>query len=220
MTVSLTREQARLLDHRATADYGVPGVVLMENAGRSMAELLLSLGVNGPVAVACGRGNNAGDGFVIARHLHNAGHDVRVLLFADAADLSGDAATNFHICVQSGIDVVPSLDDDRYQTVLTEAEWIVDALFGTGLQETLRPPFDRVIGAINASPARRFCVDLPSGMDADTGQSLGACVKANYTATVVAPKAGFAAAPAQRWLGRVRVVSMGAPRKLLQEFGL
>jgi NAD(P)H-hydrate epimerase len=121
MTTSLTREQARLLDRRATADYGIPGAVLMENAGRSMAELLLSLGVNGPVAVACGRGNNAGDGFVIARHLHNAGHDVKVLLFADPADLSGDAAINFHVCVQSGIDVVPSLGDDRYQTVLTAA---------------------------------------------------------------------------------------------------
>ncbi|MFO0843895.1 MAG: NAD(P)H-hydrate epimerase [Gemmataceae bacterium] len=220
MTPSLTREQARLLDRRATDEFGVPSLVLMENAGRSMAELLLSLGVHGPVAVACGKGNNGGDGLVLARHLDNAGHDVRVLLFAEPEGLSGDAAINLQICVKSGIDVLPSLADDRYQTVLTEAEWVVDALFGTGLQQELRPPFDRVIAAINASPARRFSVDLPSGMDADTGKPLGACVKANYTATVAAPKAGFGQPAAQRWLGRVRVVPLGAPRRLLAEFGL
>jgi NAD(P)H-hydrate epimerase len=221
MTRSLTRDQARLLDARATRDFGVPGLILMENAGRGMAELLLSLGIAGPVVVCCGKGNNGGDGFVIARHVDIARVPVRVLLFADPAGLSGDAAVNHQICVRSGIDVqtVPldPLDEHRLQTELSAAAWIIDALFGSGLQGGVRPPFDRVIAAINGSPARKFAVDLPSGMDADTGQPLGACVRADHTATVVAPKAGFAAPEARPWLGQVHVVGMGAPRKLLDE---
>jgi NAD(P)H-hydrate epimerase len=221
MTRTLTRDQARTLDARATAEYGLPGVVLMENAGRGMAELLLSLGAAGPVVVCCGRGNNGGDGFVIARHLDLAAVPVRVLLFADPAALQGDAAINHHICVRSGIDVqtVPldPLDERRLQTVLSAAAWLVDALFGSGLQGAVRPPFDRVIAAMNAAPGRRFAVDLPSGMDADTGKPPGACVRADHTATVVAPKAGFAAPEAQEWLGRIHVVGMGAPRKLVEE---
>jgi NAD(P)H-hydrate epimerase len=217
--MALTREQARLLDRRAMAEYGVPGVVLMENAGRGMAELLLSLGVSGLVVVACGKGNNGGDGFVIARHLDNAGVNVRALLFADAAELAGDAAVNHAICVKADIDVVPCRGEASYQSHLAAAEWVVDALFGSGLQGVVRPPFDRVIAAINAAPARRFAVDLPSGMDADTGAPLGVCVRADHTATVVAPKAGFTSPAAAAYLGTVHVVGMGAPRRLLAEFG-
>src|SRR5262249_48409053 len=162
-----------------------------------------------------------GDGFVVARHLDLAGVPVRALLFADPAALQGDAAVNHHICARSGIDVqvVPldSLDERRLQAELQPASWLVDALFGSGLQGAVRPPFDRVIAAMNAAPARRFAVDLPSGMDADTGEPLGACVRADHTATVVAPKAGFAAPGAREWLGQVHVVGMGAPRKLLEE---
>ena len=99
----LTREEARELDRRAMEEYGVPGVVLMENAGRGMAELLLSLGVGGPVVVCCGRGNNGGDGFVIARHLDNAAVNVRVLLFGDPDRLAGDASVNYRILTHSGV---------------------------------------------------------------------------------------------------------------------
>src|SRR3712207_579261 len=99
----LTHEQTRELDRRATEEFGVPGVVLMENAGRGMAELLRSLGVRGRVDVCCGRGNNGGDGFVIARHLDNAGVAVRVLLFARPEELTGDAAVNYRIIAKSGL---------------------------------------------------------------------------------------------------------------------
>src|SRR3954447_22186228 len=101
----LTRDQSRALDARAIHEFGVPGIVLMENAGRGMAELLRSLGTKGPVAICCGKGNNAGDGFVIARHLDNAGLSVHVLLFGDPASLTGDAATNYHILTRSGISI-------------------------------------------------------------------------------------------------------------------
>src|SRR5919201_4176117 len=104
-TMLLTRAEARELDRRAMDEFGVPGVVLMENAGRGMAVLLRALGVQGPVVVCSGKGNNGGDGFVLARHLDNAGVRVRVLLFADPAGLAGDAAINHRILARGGVTV-------------------------------------------------------------------------------------------------------------------
>src|SRR5947209_5571043 len=101
----LTRAEVRALDRRALDEHGVPGVVLMENAGRGAAEVLLSLGVHGPVVVCCGKGNNGGDGFVIARHLANQQVPVSVLLFADPATLTGDAAVNYRIAAKLGLPV-------------------------------------------------------------------------------------------------------------------
>lgn len=216
----LTREQARQLDRRAIEEFGVLGVVLMENAGRGMAELLRSLGVNGPVLICCGKGNNAGDGFVIARHLDNAGLPVRALLFADPASLGGDAAVNHRILAASGVPlevrVGPSLDEEKLRRELSAADWIVDALFGTGLRGAVQPPFDRIIAAINAADVRVFAVDIPSGLDCDTGLPLGIAVKAHHTATVAALKKGFLEASAAAWLGQIHLIDMGAPRRLLE----
>jgi NAD(P)H-hydrate epimerase len=212
----LTRDQARALDEQAIRDLGIPSIVLMENAGRNMAELLLKLGTAGSVAVCCGKGNNGGDGFVIARHLGIAGIDVRVLLFAEAAALTGDAAINFNILVKSSLPVMAMLplDEDKLRTTLVEADWIVDALFGTGLQGPVRPPFDRVIEAINASGKRVLAVDIPSGLDCDTGRPLGATVRATHTATVMANKVGFVKPEALPWVGQVHVIDLGVPRCL------
>jgi NAD(P)H-hydrate epimerase len=213
----LTRAQARALDEQAIRDLGIPSIVLMENAGRNMAELLLKLGVAGPVAVCGGKGNNGGDGFVIARHLGIAGADVRVLLFAEAAALTGDAAINFNILVKSSLPVMAMLplDEDRLRTTLAGADWIVDALFGTGLQGPVRPPFDRVIEAINGSGKRVLAVDIPSGLDCDTGRPMGATVRADHTATVLANKVGFVTPEALPWLGQVHVIDLGVPRCLV-----
>jgi NAD(P)H-hydrate epimerase len=214
----LTREQARDLDRRAMDEFGVPGVVLMENAGRGMAELLRALGVRGRVVVCCGKGNNGGDGFVIARHLDNAGVPVRVLLFADPAGLSGDAAVNHRILAASGVPLEvfagPDLDEDRLRRELAGADWVVDALFGSGLRGPVQAPFDRVIAAVNAAGARVLAVDIPSGLDSDTGLPLGPTVRAQHTATVAALKRGFVAPSAAEWLGQVHVIDMGAPRRL------
>lgn len=215
----LTREQVRELDRRAIEEFGVPGVVLMENAGRGMAELLRSLGINGQVVICCGKGNNGGDGFVIARHLDNAGVCVRVLLFGDPAQLSGDAAINYRIVAASGIPLEvfagPALDEERLRRQLADADWIVDALFGSGLRGAIQPPFDRVIVAINDATARVFAVDIPSGLDCDTGQPLGVAVRAHHTGTVAAMKKGFREPSAAAWLGQAHLIDMGAPRSLL-----
>jgi NAD(P)H-hydrate epimerase len=217
--VSLSREQARALDRKVIDDAGVPGVVLMENAGRGAAELLQRLGVTGPVVVCCGKGNNGGDGFVIARWLDNASVGVRVLLFARPDDLSGDAAIMYRIIERSGppIEILPSLDIDEtsLRRDLETADWVVDALFGSGLQGPVRPPFDKIIEAINASGARVLAVDVPSGLDADTGQPQGLTIRAHHTATIATAKMGFALPEAAAWLGQVHVIDMGAPRRLL-----
>jgi NAD(P)H-hydrate epimerase len=215
----LTREQARELDRHAMQEFGVPGVVLMENAGRNMAELLRSLGIQGLVVICCGKGNNGGDGFVMARHLDNAGIRVRVLLFADPAHLSGEAAINYRIVAASGIALEPfadsDFDEDRLRRQLSDADWIVDALFGSGLRGAVQAPFDRILAAINESQARVFAVDIPSGLDSDTGLPLGLAVRAHHTGTVAALKKGFLQSDAAAWLGQVHIVDMGAPRALL-----
>jgi NAD(P)H-hydrate epimerase len=219
--MTLSREQARALDRKVIDEGGVPGVVLMENAGRGAAELLLRLGVKGTVFVCCGKGNNGGDGFVMARWLDNADAAVRVLLFARPEDLSGDAAIMYRIIERSGppIEILDSSDIDEasLRRELETAEWVVDALFGSGLQGPVRPPFDKIIAAINASGARVLAVDIPSGLDADTGQPQGPTVRAHHTATIVAAKKGFAQPEAAAWLGQVHVIDMGAPRRFVEE---
>jgi len=203
----LTRAECRELDRRVIETFGMPSILLMENAGSAMARLLLELGVTGPVGIVCGKGNNGGDGFVIARYLDLAGLPLRIMEFAD--DHSGDSLVMRDILVRSGLTIEkwPSLE--RLQGLA----WIVDALFGTGLSSPPREPYPQVIAAINASGARIFAVDVPSGLDADSGEPMGLCVRADHTATVVAPKVGFARAAA--WTGQVHLVSMGAPRAAL-----
>jgi NAD(P)H-hydrate epimerase len=220
MTTSyLSRAEVRELDRRAIEEYGVPGVVLMENAGRGAAEVLLRIGIYGPVIVCCGKGNNGGDGFVLARHLDNAGVPVRVFLFCPPEELTGDAALNQRIIARAGpplqVWAAPPLDAGSLRQELARAAWIVDALFGTGLSGPVRPPLDQVIVAINDSPVRVLAIDIPSGLDCDTGLPLGATVRAHHTVTFVAPKQGFARPSARAWLGQVHVVDIGAPRVLL-----
>jgi NAD(P)H-hydrate epimerase len=216
----LTRDEARALDRRAMQEWGVPGIVLMENAGRGMAELLRALGARGPVAVCCGRGNNGGDGCVLARHLDNAGVPVRVLLFARPEDLAGDAAVNYRIVAKAGLPIEvyagTEVDEDKLRGELAAGDWVVDALFGSGLRGPVRAPLDRVVSAINASGARVLAVDIPSGLDSDTGQPQGPTVRAHHTATVAALKKGFQEEAARPWLGQVHVIDMGVPRRLLQ----
>jgi NAD(P)H-hydrate epimerase len=148
------------------------------------------------VLICCGKGNNGGDGFVIARHLDNRRISVKVLLFTNSAQLTGDAAVNYQIIARSGLEISiydgEFLKDTQLHSELAKAEWIVDALFGTGLTGPVRKPFDQIIQSINESNRRVLAVDIPSGLDCDTGQPLGPTVKAEHTVTFVAEKKGFA----------------------------
>jgi NAD(P)H-hydrate epimerase len=213
----LTRAEVREIDRRAIEDFGLPGVVLMENAGRNAAMLLHERAPAARVAIACGKGNNAGDGFVIARHLVNLGHDVRLLLACDPAEYRGDAAVNRGVVEKMGLPVARLADAPReeWERSLAGADWIVDALLGTGATGAPRGAIATAIEAVNAVAAREhasvFAVDLPSGLDCDSGETPGPCVRATLTGTFVAPKVGFDRTDAAQCLGEVRVLDIGAP---------
>lgn len=199
----------------------------MENAGRGVVELLARLGASGTFAVACGRGNNGGDGFVIARHLEADGHPVRLLLAAAPGVYAGDAAINLEVCRRSGLPITCLADGDEmaWRGALADAGWIVDALLGTGAAGPPRGAVAAAIAAINArrtagAGVRVLAVDLPSGLDADTGAAAGACVRADVTATFVAEKQGFANPLAAAFTGPVHVLGIGAPGAVLRRFGV
>jgi NAD(P)H-hydrate epimerase len=219
----LDREAVRELDDRAIHEYGVPGIVLMENAGRGCVDVLWRCGVRGPVAICCGKGNNAGDGLVIARHLDLRGVAVRLLFWSDPATLQGDAGINYAIARRAGLridvyegpDAAAQLDHD-----LDGVEWIVDALLGTGAAGEPRPPVDSVIGRLNAHAARKMAVDVPSGLDCQTGVAARPTFRADHTCTFVAAKPGLVAPAAQPWVGQLHVLDIGTPSALLREFGI
>ena len=216
---SMSRDEVRDVDRRAIEEYGMPGIVLMENAGRGVAELMVSLGVSGTVVICAGKGNNGGDGFVIARHLENHGLNVTALLFADSGQLQGDAAINYNIVVKAETPMIvlgDTFDVEWLEQQLVEADWVVDALLGTGTRGEIREPYVTIINRINSTPAKVFAVDLPSGLDCDTGEPLDPCVRADYTATFVARKVGFDRPVSQEWTGTVHVIDIGVPRALLE----
>lgn len=215
----MTRAELREVDRQAIEEFGLPGLVLMENAGRNAAALLLNLGIQGPVAICCGKGNNAGDGFVIARHLENAGIEVRVLLAVPTIAIRGDAAVEFNVLRRSGTPVVdaPPEITTAWPDELARADWIVDALLGTGFQGTVREPFLSAIATINASHRKIFAIDLPSGLDCDTGAGLHDCVRATRTVTFVARKPCFDVPGASDITGPIHVLDIGVPRALLLE---
>lgn len=226
-TFTLSRDEVRELDRRAIEGFGVPGLVLMENAGRGCAEMMMRLNPEKrPTVILCGPGNNGGDGFVIARHLHNHGWPVDVHVFAKCNHTPDDADVNFDILFAAGIPFTQyhpehvgqlQLDFFRRQYVARPG-WTVDALFGTGLSRPLAAPFDEVVAAVNASGHPVLAVDVPSGLDCDTGEPLGPTVRAAHTATFVAPKKGFLNPKSRAWTGEVHVIDIGAPRRLIDEY--
>ncbi len=178
------------------------------------------------VLILCGPGNNGGDGGVVARHLDAWGFPVEVIWFARGDQLRGDAAAQWGILARSGIAQSAWFDDhpgdaDDPEAVgarLSGADWLVDGLLGTGLSRPVEGPLGLVIGAINRSGKPVFALDLPSGLDADTGTPLGLAVRAEATATFVAPKLGFSAPGAADYTGEVAVIDIGLPRALLAPF--
>jgi NAD(P)H-hydrate epimerase len=220
----LSRAEMRALDRRASEEYGMPSIVLMENAGRACAEEALRVLAGtraGPVLVLCGPGNNGGDGLVIARTLHNRGVEVRALFVGPRAKLAqaaADVGTNLRLWTGLG-QTLATVEDARGADALEQscdrAELVVDALFGTGLDRPLCEPWTSAIRAVNASRRPVLAVDLPSGLDADTGAELGAAVRAAVTVTLVARKPGLALGRGPERAGRVVVAEIGIPRAWL-----
>ncbi len=198
--------EQRTLDEWAIGERGIPGLDLMERAGTGLAEVVAELVPAGRVVVICGRGNNGGDGLVAARRLREAGRDARVLILGAPEDLRGDARTN--------LERLPGPPPDRFTAAaLGDAAGIVDAILGTGFSGEPREPAASAIEAINdaARSAVVVACDVPSGVDASTGEVAGAAVRARATVTFHGAKPGLWIAPGKEHAGEVRVIDIGIP---------
>ena len=168
----------------------------------------------------CGPGNNGGDGLVLARHLDVRGHTPLVVLACDPADLAEDAAANLAILRKTGVaikQIGPGRPGDTVSDWFEHADWIVDALLGTGSHGEPRSPSDVLIRCANTAAARRLAIDLPSGLDCDTGLPAETTFRADHTCTLVARKIGFEIQAAKPYLGSVHVLDIGAPREVIDQ---
>ena len=215
--VVMTRDEVRAFDAWAINTLGIPGVVLMENAGRSCAELIedkLKDVAEPKVCIFCGTGNNGGDSYVIARHLINRGVRVTVVVCGDRNKIKGDARINLDILEQMGesIELLNPADQDiagKIELLSTGASILVDSLFGTGLRGQLSDEYRWLIESINACESPILAVDIPSGLDCDAGEPLGVAIRAAWTVTFVAVKKGFLSANATQYTGEIFVASIG-----------
>ncbi len=207
------------IDKQTMELYGIPGLVLMENAGLQVVSLVCKLRPRrdeGKIVVFCGRGNNGGDGFVISRHLQRRGYCVETWALGPLSSYKGDAYVNYDIFLKGGGHVFQAAENDpgRIAEDLQEADLIIDALLGTGIRNPVREPFAEVIRAINKSRAEVVSVDIPSGISAGTGEVLGESVRADYTVTFALPKRGLLLFPGAEYAGRVLVADIGIPQAL------
>jgi NAD(P)H-hydrate epimerase len=218
----MSRDEVRAFDTWAINELGIPGIVLMENAGRGCAQFIietLSKTKKPVVCIFCGTGNNGGDGFVIARHLFNAGFAVTVVVCGSIDKIRGDARINLDILTRLSLKIeLLDMEDagtiDASVTKLAgEANMIIDAIFGTGLIGALRDEYKQLIESINELGCPILSVDIPSGLDCDTGLPLGASIKANCTVTFVAVKKGFVFENARAYTGDIFVASIGVEPK-------
>ncbi len=225
----LSQIEIRNVDQSAIEHYGIPGVVLMENAGRGCSQVVQKNWTTGSVVICCGKGNNGGDGFVLARYLENSGWAVKVRLATMPESVTGDAAVFLSAVQRSGIDVRTVLTGSASTTwgeseipwaefarELSGADLVVDALLGTGLMGAVRSPYSEIIEAINAAGQPVLAIDLPSGIDCNTGRPFGGAIRATRTATLAAPKLGFENVAIQAYTGPIEVVDIGLPLALVR----
>ncbi len=215
----ISREDSRAVDRTATERYRIPSICLMENAGAGAARVAVAMldGRAGDVFVVAGPGQNGGDALVVARHLALADYSIRIALLGprDGTDPREDAGVQLTIVRAMGfpvLDLREAAAQERVAAAAGAADLLVDGLFGTGLDRPLDGLAAGIVQTINGSGSDVLALDVPSGLDCDTGEPLGACVRATVTATFVAPKVGFAAPGAAEHTGRIEVVSIGAPR--------
>ncbi|MFA6379021.1 MAG: NAD(P)H-hydrate epimerase [Candidatus Omnitrophota bacterium] len=219
MHKAVSVSQAQKIDHLAIQKFGIPSLILMENAGRETAQEILKLGSKkrrARVCIFCGTGNNGGDGFVVARHLFNAGINVRTFLIGKPQNLKQDPATYYQILKKIGCPVksIRKVSTEVLKD-LKKATVIVDAIFGIGLSRTIDEPFKSIINAMNQVKKDVISVDVPSGLDATTGKILGVCVKASCTVTFAVMKKGFLKNNGPRYAGKVIVSDIGIPRQAI-----
>jgi NAD(P)H-hydrate epimerase len=230
---SLTRAEVRAIDRAAVEEFGLPAIVLMENAGRGAAECIVRIARELSsserariVAVVCGGGNNGGDGYVVARHLANDSLAVEIFAVGSADQLTPEASVMRRVADRMGIPIHDVSSEAALALMLprlARSHILVDALLGTGFEGLVRPATARLIEQLNAlrraavdgNERRIVALDVPSGLDCDRGEPSNATVVADVTVTFVAHKTGFSSPRAAPYLGRIEVVSIGAPKSLI-----
>lgn len=217
----LSAAQMREADRYTIEDIGIPSLVLMENAGRQVVaamEARFEDRLNGRVAILCGRGNNGGDGFVVARTLVQRGIDTAVFIIGALAEVRGDARTNLDILGRLGVTVVEINDEQSWElhfSEISKCTLIVDAIFGTGLTSPVAGMMETVIADINAADIPIVAIDLPSGLSADTPHLIGDCIDASMTVTLAAPKLPLVLPPGEAYAGDVVIADIGIPYEVI-----
>lgn len=213
--------QMREMDRRTIEDYGMPSIVLMENAALRVVEAIVER--YGPlkgkrIAIICGKGNNGGDGFAVARHLSGRfGADISVWLAAEPASLAGDAAANYALAQKFDVPIqIVGNDLASLAAELQQGDLVVDAVLGTGIKGPVTGVYAGVIEAINRCRCPIVSVDVPSGLNADTGEVAGPCVRAKVTVTFALPKYGLVEFPGVDYVGKLLIADIGMPPRVMQ----
>jgi NAD(P)H-hydrate epimerase len=228
-TFIFDRESSRAIDREATRRFGMPSILLMENAAIALREAAMRMLSESQspfsqtslptVLIICGSGNNGGDGYALARHLHNQGCSVEI--FALGSPREGTDARTYHdICAAMNLPLVSSRADLRMNA--RETALVVDAIFGTGLDRPIEPASEHwdVIEWVNSLRRPVLAADIPSGLDCDTGQPLGIAIRATQTVSFVGVKQGFVVnKESGRYTGEVLVGEIGVPKEVVEEFG-
>ena len=206
---AFTRKDAREADRRAMEDFGIPGILLMENAAIAVIREVREYAV---FAIVCSPGSNGGDGLAVARHLCILGKDVRVYIVGDPNKGSEDFKTNLRVMSKLAPEVLNTINDENFEefeSALRGCETCIDAIFGTGLNRPIEGIYKRVIDAINSLAMHVVSIDIPSGLDCDTGKVMGAAVRAAKTVTFHRMKQGLDLSP--EYGGDVAVSYIGIP---------
>lgn len=228
----VTAAEMQNIDQNTIKGIGIPAIVLMETAGSEIVQKIVNYYPNAHrIAIFVGKGNNGGDGLVIARQLAHSGRDVSIFLVSPQDSFTEEAHINLQISKNLGLHIEEILTDTAFSDALgynsstkrslhnsiTSCDLIVDAILGTGLRGDVRPHLSNVINAINALSIPILAVDLPSGLDADTGNPLGTCIQADRTVTIGLPKRGLLVHPGAELSGKLDVVDIGFPHKVIDE---
>ncbi len=219
---SVSVAQMREYDRCAIEDYGIPGAVLMENAGRAVAERALSWGCK-KAALFCGPGNNGGDGLVAARYLTNAGCEVKMILAKPPETFKGESRIHWRPVEKMKIAYIVFQTAQKllqYKTVFNKFDLLIDAVLGTGARTPLNEPYRSLINCINDFNKPVLSVDVPSGLNADAGEAEDCVVRAHTTVTMGLPKKGLLNKQAHQWVGELVVADIGLPRDIIEIGGL
>ena len=221
----VTAAEMRQIDQDTIEGIGIPGIVLMETAGSAIVRAIeRRYPTCQRIGIFVGKGNNGGDGIVIARQLAHVGRDVYLFLVSPPDSFTGEAQTNFQIAKRLGLPIEEILSEkegwkpgslEAWKRLIANCELLVDAILGTGLRGTVRDPIATIINAINRLPTPILSVDLPSGLDADTGHPLGTCIQADRTVTIGLPKRGLLMHPGAELTGKLEVVDIGFPEQVV-----